>query len=129
MRLRFLYRILAFFKGLGHNRSGQFEQGGILMTIEKVLNAFSGYLKQDTAVEVVETTRGHAVMIWDSRMKDWSDVYHCPTAKVLMNTLLNCKEVFDEEFFTRGERDLADDERVLVAQMRQEMQRLCESDE
>ena len=52
-----------------------------------------------------------------------------PTAKVLMNTLLNCKEVFDEEFFTRGERDLADDERVLVAQMRQEMQRLCESDE
>ena len=99
------------------------------MTIEKVLNVFSGYLKQNTAVEVVETTRGHAVMIWDSRMKDWSDVYHCPTAKVLMNTLLNCKEVFDEECFTRGERDLADDERVRVAQMRQEMHRLCETGE
>jgi len=93
------------------------------MTIEKVLNVFSGYLKQNTAVEVVETARGHVVMIWDS------DVYHCPTAKVLMNTLLNCKEVFDEECFTRGERDLTDDERVRVAQMRQEMQRLCESDE
>ena len=99
------------------------------MTIEKVLNVFSGYLKQNTAVEVVETARGHVVMIWDSRMKDWSDVYHCHTAKVLMNTLLNCKEVFDEECFTRGERDLTDDERVRVAQMRQEMQRLCESDE
>lgn len=91
------------------------------MTIEKVLNVFSGYLKQNTAVEVVETARGHVVMIWDSRMKDWSDVYHCPTAKVLMNTLLNCKEVFDEECFTRGERDLTDDERVRVAQMRQEI--------
>lgn len=36
------------------------------MTIEKVLNVFSGYLKQNTAVEVVETARGHVVMIWDS---------------------------------------------------------------
>ena len=99
------------------------------MTIEKVLNIFSGYLKLDTAVEVVETTRGHAVMIWDSRMKDWSDVYHCHSAEVLMNTLLNCKEVFDQESFTRGERDLTDDERMQVAQMRQEMQRLCEMGE
>ena len=99
------------------------------MTIEKVLNVFSGYLKQDTAIEVVETSRGHVVMIWDSRMKGWSDVYHCPTAEVLMNTLLNCKEVFDEECFTRGERDLTDDERVRVAQMRQEMHRLCETGE
>lgn len=33
------------------------------MTIEKVLNEFSGYLMQDTAVEVVETTRGHVVMM------------------------------------------------------------------
>lgn len=74
-----------------------------------------------TAVEVVETTRGHVVMIWDSRMKDWSDVYHCPTAEALMNTLLNCKEVFDEECFTHGERDLTDDERTQVAQMRQEI--------
>lgn len=95
------------------------------MTIKKVLNVFSGYLKQDTAVEVVETTRGHVVMIWDSRMKDWSDVYHCPTAEVLMNTLLNCKEIFDEERLTHGERDLTDDERTQVAQMRQEMYRLC----
>ena len=99
------------------------------MTIEKVLNVFSGYLKQDTAVEVVETTRGHVVMIWDSRMKDWSDVYHCPTAETLMNTLLNCKEIFDEECFTQGGRDLKDDERVQVAQMRQEMHRLCEMGE
>ena len=96
------------------------------MTIEEVLNVFSGYLKQDTAVEVVETTRGHVVMIWDSRMKDWSDVYHCPTAETLMNTLLFCKEVFDEYFFTHGERDLMDDERVQITQMRQEMQSLCE---
>lgn len=49
-------------------------------------------------------------MIWDSRMKDWSDVYYCSTAEVLMNTLLNCKEVFDEYCFARGERDLTDDE-------------------
>lgn len=95
------------------------------MTIKKVLNVFSGYLKQDTAVEVVETTRGHVVMIWDNRMKDWSDVYHCPTAEVLMNTLMNCKEIFDEERLTRGERDLTDDERTQVAQMRQKMYRLC----
>ena len=99
------------------------------MTIEKVLNVFSGYLKQDTAVEVVETTRGHVVMIWDSRMKDWSDVYHCPNAEALMNTLLNCKEVFDEECFTHGNRDLMTDEQAQVARMRQEMQRLCEQGE
>ena len=98
------------------------------MTIEKVLNVFSGYLKQDTAVEVVETARGHVVMIWDSRMKDWSDVYHCPAAEVLMNRLLFCKEVFDEYCFTHGGRDLTDDERVKVAQMRQEMQQLCDKD-
>ena len=99
------------------------------MTIEKVLNVFSGYLKQDTAVEVVETTRGHVVMIWDSRMKDWSDIYHCPNAEALMNTLLNCKEVFDEECFTHGNRDLIADEQAQVARMRQEMQRLCEQGE
>lgn len=99
------------------------------MTIEKVLNVFSGYLKQDTAVEVVETTRGHVVMIWDSRMKDWSDVYHCPNAEALMNTLLNCKEVFDEKCLTHGNRDLMADEQAQVARMRQEMQRLCEQGE
>lgn len=99
------------------------------MTIEKVLNVFSGYLKQDTAVEVLETTRGHVVMVWDSRMKDWSDVYHCPNAEALMNTLLFCKVVFDEYCFTRGERDLMDDERAQIARKRQEMQRLCEAGE
>lgn len=98
------------------------------MTTEKVLDVFSGYLKQDTAIEVVETTRGHVVMIWDSRMKDWSDVYHCPTAETLMNTLLNCKEIFDEECFTRGERDLTDDEQAQITRKRQDMQQQCMRD-
>lgn len=99
------------------------------MTIEKVLNVFSGYLKQDTAIEVVETSRGHVVMIWDSRMKGWSDVYHCPNTEALMNTLLFCKGVFDEYCFTHGERDLTDDERAQIARRRQEMQCLCERDD
>lgn len=41
-----------------------------------------------------------------------------------MNTLLFCKEVFDEHCLTRGERDLTDDEREQIARRRQEMQRI-----
>ena len=98
------------------------------MTIKKVLNVFSGYLKQDTDIEVVETSRGHVVMIWDGRMQGWSDVYHCPNAEALMNTLLFCKVVFDEYCYTHGERDLTDDERTQITQNRQEMQWQCTRD-
>ena len=46
-----------------------------------------------------------------------------------MNTLLFCKEVFDEYCFTRGERDLTDDEREQIARRRQEMQRITRDKE
>lgn len=41
--------------------------------IKNVLNVFGNYLKEDSAVEIIQTSRGIAVGVWDEDNEDWED--------------------------------------------------------
>lgn len=60
-----------------------------MLTYEKVLEVFKEYLEEDNSCEVVNTSRGHAVMMWDDRMKKWYDVKAAPTPEALRDVLLD----------------------------------------
>lgn len=54
---------------------------------ENVLNVFRDYLKEDSAVEIIQTSRGITVGVWDEDNEDWEDFVNCVTAKALCEEL------------------------------------------
>lgn len=56
-----------------------------MMTNEKALDIFVDYLEKDQALDVVSTRRGYAVMLWDFKGQDWSDVKCCTTPEALFD--------------------------------------------
>lgn len=68
----------------------------MMMTNEKVLDIFVDYLKKDKALDVVSTRRGYAVMLWDFKGKDWSDVKCCTTPEALFDKLLDSFIAYEE---------------------------------
>ena len=54
---------------------------------ENVLNIFVDYLKEDSAVEIIQTSRGITVGVWDEDNEDWEDFVNCATAKALCEEL------------------------------------------
>ena len=42
-----------------------------MLTFEKVLETFGDYLAQDKSCEVLNTSRGHLVVDWESCKNDW----------------------------------------------------------
>lgn len=59
-----------------------------MLTYEKVLEVFREYLEEDTSCEVVSTSRGYAVMLWDDRQETWYDIETAPTPEALRDILL-----------------------------------------
>ena len=55
--------------------------------IKKGLNVFGDYLKEDPAVEIIQTSRGITVGVWDEDNEDWEDFVNCATAKALCEEL------------------------------------------
>ena len=54
---------------------------------KNVLNVFGNYLKEDSAVEIIQTSRGITVGVWDEDNEDWEDFVNCATAKALCEEL------------------------------------------
>lgn len=59
-----------------------------MLTYEKVLEVFGEYLEEDKDCEVVNTSRGYTVLLWDTRMEGWGDVDVAPTPEKLRDVLL-----------------------------------------
>ena len=55
--------------------------------IKNVLNVFGDYLKEDSAVEIIRTTHGITVGVWDEDNEDWEDFVNCAAAKALCEEL------------------------------------------
>lgn len=68
-----------------------------MLTNEKVLEIFKTYLDKDRATEVVQTSHGPTVMLWDSTTKTWTEVDCCPTPEALFDKLME-SFVFYKEF-------------------------------
>lgn len=67
-----------------------------MMTDRIVFEIFGDYLKADTALEVVQTKHGYAVMLWDAAAQDWSDVVCCPTPESLFDKLIESAIAYNE---------------------------------
>lgn len=85
------------------------------LTFDKVLAVFQDYLAKDDHVEVIETSRGYAVIEWDDRMENWAEIEHCPLPVVLVQILLNTMASFRECGFTAGKRDVTEKEKNHIA--------------
>lgn len=81
------------------------------LTFEKVLASFQNYLVQDDCAEVIQTSRGYAVVEWDDRLGSWTEVDHCPSPAVLQENLMNHMASFLEYGYTSGNRQLTDAEK------------------
>ena len=55
--------------------------------IKNVLNVFGDYLKEDSAVEISQTSHGFTVGVWDEDNEDWEDFVNCAAAKALCEEL------------------------------------------
>ena len=80
--------------------------------IKKVLNVFGDYLKEDSAVEIIQTSHGIAVGVWDEDNEDWEDFVNCAAAKALCEELCRQYCAFSE-LSTSAEKggDLTEEER------------------
>lgn len=72
-----------------------------MLTDRMVLKIFEDYLKADTALEVVPTKHGYAVMLWDTVAQDWSDVVCCPTPESMFDKLLESATAYNEFIILR----------------------------
>ena len=96
-----------------------------VLTFEKVLAVFQDYLTRDDCVELIQTSRGYAVIEWDERLVNWIGIEHCPSPAVLQENLLSHMAAFLEYRLTSGGRELTETEK---SQIRQQQKRLlCDS--
>lgn len=90
-----------------------------MLTNEKVLELFREYMTEDQALDVVETKRGYAVMLWDYAGQDWSDVACCATPEELFEKLLDSFTSYHEYLLLRDKETLSEAELWQVEALRQ----------
>lgn len=100
-----------------------------MLTFEIILNAFSDYLEQDDVVEVVSTSRGYTVMMWDRKQNDWWNVEYCGTPERMMDVMLNAYGMYLEERCCGGKHDLTATEKAEIRTAQEKMKALCKSNE
>lgn len=97
----------------------------IMMTFEKVLSVFADYLKQDTAVEVITTSRGYSVLRWSEREKNWADFEHCSSPEKMFAELSNQYESFRFIQITGYKRELSQEEEGTIQEEIEAMKKSC----
>ena len=78
-----------------------------MLTFEKVLTVFADYLQQDPLYEVILTSHGYTLMVWEPERNQWYSAEFMATPKNLMNSLLDAYVNFRENQITDNERDLS----------------------
>lgn len=89
----------------------------MMMTNEKVLDIFVDYLEKDKALDVVSTRRGYAVMLWDFKGQDWSDVKCCTTPEALFDKLLDSFVAYEEYLLLQEKKSLNENDRRRIDAM------------
>lgn len=86
-----------------------------MVTVEKVLEIFDDYLKEDTACEVIPTKRGYIVGMWDNKARDYEFLNFFEEADDLKEHLLIVYSSYLEYKFTQGIRDdLTSEEQIFI---------------
>ena len=91
-----------------------------MLTYEKVLEVFKEYLDEDKSCEVVNTSRGYTVMVWDNHRETWYISQIAPTPEILRDILLDnycdylaCKmtDGYERDDLTEQEKQKIEDKR------------------
>ena len=82
---------------------------------KKVLDVFKDYLKADGDVEIITTSRGITVGVWEEKHNQWEDFVNCASPKELCQELCRQYVAFYETaaVIEKGD-DLTDEERQPV---------------
>ena len=89
-----------------------------MITFEQVLSAFRDYLSEDTRYEVLMSSRGYTILVWNSNDRELESATFCPTPDAMKDTLLSALAGYLEYKTTLCRRNLTDDERQAIkAQM------------
>ena len=96
-----------------------------MMTFEKVLSVFDDYLKQDTVIEVITTSRGYSVLRWSEREKNWADFEHCSSPEKMFTELCNQYRSFRFVQITGYKRELTQEEEGIIQQEIDAMEKRC----
>ncbi len=87
-------------------------------TFEKVLGTFKEYLAEDSACEVLNTSRGYLVVDWESLSNRWVTSRLCLSPEQLMDSLRLHYEDYQSYCLTNGyKREPTDEEEQKVQRM------------
>lgn len=64
---------------------------------KKVLDVFKDYLEKDSNVEIITTSRGITVGVWDEKHRQWEDFVNCASPKELCQELCRQYVAYYEE--------------------------------
>ena len=74
--------------------------------MKKFLEVFGEYLEEDECCEVVNTSRGYTVMIWDTRQEGWNSSEIASSPEKLRDMLLDsCDEYLTCKIFDECKRE------------------------
>ena len=97
------------------------------MTIKKVLEVFKDYIAADDSCEVLETSRGHLVVDWDSTADRWVTSRLCKTPQQLRDALRTHYEDYQGYTLTGGyKRELLLSEEAEIRGMGEAIAKRCD---
>lgn len=67
----------------------------IPLTFEEVLDEFQTYINEDDICDVVSTSQGYTVMLWDDILCEWYNITLCKTPNKLKMALSNQRKEFE----------------------------------
>lgn len=108
--------------------SNQIQEVFIMLTYEKVLEVFKGYLSEDASCEVLTSSQGYLVVDWDTRKSDseWVTSRLCQTPEHLRDVLRSRYEEYQGFKLTGGyKRELQPSEDVDIRLMGEAMAERC----
>jgi hypothetical protein len=85
-----------------------------MLTFEKVLSVFSGYLQQDPLYEVILTSHGYTLMAWEPERDEWYSAELMETPEELQDALIDAYAGFLEDQITDNDRELNPEEEMEI---------------
>ena len=96
------------------------------MTYEKVLGVFRDYLSEDKETEILNTSRGYLVLMWETCHNDWITTRLAQDPEELRDMLQErYEEFYSYKFSTEHKRDPDKKEREEINRMGAELAAQC----
>jgi len=96
-----------------------------MISFEKILDVFNDDLLNAIGEEVLKTKHGYIALSWDEAQNDYAFGENCKTPEALLDTLLMSYESYLQLQFTKGLRDLTNEEVLILQEKRNALYEKC----